>query len=472
MSVRTGIAVGTRGASRAERAAGGKAARAEVPRSSHAVFERTAGSRTPLELLASQDRARVPSLVAIRYDRMAASPFAYFRGAALPMAHDLAPTATTGFTVQACGDAHLANFGLFASPERRLVFDINDFDETTRGPWEWDVKRLAASVEIAGRGNGFSTAERTRAVLGTVAAYREAMRDFAGRTALRVWYAIAEVDAVRALAAPRLSSSGKRRLDRTVDKARSHDHLGSLARFTTAGGGSLRIAPDPPRVVPVESEAEDGAPAPFEQIEGVLAAYRETLEPERRVLLDRYSLADVARMVVGVGSVGTRCWMLLLLGHDEADPLFLQAKEAGPSVLERFAGPSEFPNHGQRVIVGQRLMQAVSDIFLGWVAVTGFDGKDRDFYVRQLRDGKGSVPVENMVPTGLLAYGQLCGWTLARAHARSGDAVAIAAYLGSGPVFDGAVREFASACADQNDKDHAALCRATGSGAIRHGRSS
>lgn len=400
---------------------------------------------------------------------MAASPFAYFRGAALPMAHDLALTPATGFTVQACGDAHLANFGLFASPERRLVFDINDFDETAKGPWEWDVKRLAASVEIAGRGNGFSTAERTRAVLATVGAYRQAMRDFAGRTALEVWYAIAEVDAVRALAAPKLSAAGKKRLDRTVVKARSHDQLGSLARFTTAEGGSLRIEPDPPRVVPVEGQAEDGGDAAFARIERVLAAYRETLEPERRVLLDRYSLVDVARMVVGVGSVGTRCWMLLLLGHDEADPLFLQAKEAGPSVLEQFTGRGEYSNHGQRVIVGQRLMQAVSDIFLGWVAVTGFDGKDRDFYIRQLRDGKGSVPVESMVPDGLLAYGRLCGWTLARAHARSGDAVAIAAYLGSGPVFDCAVREFASACAEMNDHDHAALCRAAGSGTIREG---
>ncbi|HVV14544.1 DUF2252 domain-containing protein [Amycolatopsis sp.] len=453
------------GETRAERAARGKAARAAVPRSSHAGFDRVAGRPTPLELLAGQDRARVPELVPIRYERMSASAFAYFRGAALPMAHDLETTPRTGLTVQSCGDAHLANFGLFASPERRLVFDINDFDETAPGPWEWDVKRLAASLEIAGRGNGFSAAERANVVLAGVGGYRTAMREFAARTALDVWYAHADLESVRAQATPRLDSTGRKRLDRTVTKAWSRDNIGSLSRFTTREGGVPRIASEPPRVVRAdELDVEGFDPAELkEQLGGVLRAYRGTLEPERRALLDRYALADIARMVVGVGSVGTRCWMLLLLGNDEHDPLFLQAKEAGPSVLEQFTGASGFANHGQRVIVGQRLMQTVSDIFLGWVRVSGIDGEERDFYVRQLRDAKGSATVENMTPAMLSAYGDLCGWTLARAHARSGDGIAIAAYLGSGPVFDHAIHEFALAYAEQNERDYAALCARTAS---------
>ncbi|KAA9163603.1 DUF2252 domain-containing protein [Amycolatopsis acidicola] len=445
--------------SRDERIAQGKAARARVPRSAHAGFVREEGSPAPLELLARQDEVRVPELVPIRYKRMAESPFAYYRGAALPMAHDLAPTPRTGFTAQACGDAHLANFGLFASPERRLVFDINDFDETLPGPWEWDVKRLAASLEVAARDNGFSARDRDRIVLEGVGGYRNAMREFAGRTALDVWYAHADVGSVRSLAAPILDSAGRKQFDRTVAKAKSRDNAASLVRFTATEDGTPRITSDPPRVVRVEDLAVEGFDPEtlYGQLNEVLRAYRRTLEPERRALLDRYTLTDIARMIVGVGSVGTRCWMLMLLGGFEKDALFLQAKEASRSVLEEFAGKSEYANHGQRVIVGQRLMQTVSDIFLGWVRVPGIDGAERDFYVRQLRDGKGSVAIESLRPTAMATYGRLCGWTLARAHARSGDGVAIAAYLGSGPVFDHAVREFAVAYADQNELDHSAL---------------
>jgi uncharacterized protein (DUF2252 family) len=380
------------------------------------------------------------------------------------MAADLAGTPNTGFPVQACGDAHLMNFGVFASPERRLVFDINDFDETLPGPWEWDVKRLAASMEIAGRTNGYPERECRAIVLATVGAYRDAMRDFAGRPALEVWYAHADVATVRSAWADQVGGRKRRKLDQTLAKARTKDNLGALRRFTAVDGGRLRIESDAPLIVRLDELVGDLALA--EELSGVFTEYRETLEPERRVLLGRYRLADMARKVVGVGSVGTRCWMLLLLGDDERDPLFLQAKEAGPSVLEQFTGPSEFDNAGQRVVVGQRQMQTVSDIFLGWVRVRGFDGAMRDFYVRQLRDWKGSAEVETMKPTGLAAYGRLCGWTLARAHARTGDNIAIAAYLGGGTCFDQAIADFAASYADQTERDHAALLRAIRSGRV------
>jgi len=454
------------GLSRAERADRGKAARLRVPRSAHATWTRAGPG--PLELLAGQDAARIPELVPVRYFRMAATPFTYFRGAALPMAADLAGTPVTGFTVQTCGDAHLMNFGLFASPERRLVFDINDFDETLPGPWEWDVKRLAASVEVAGRDNGHSAKGRTTAVLAAVGEYRRALRELAGRTALEVWYAHADVGMLREEFARELSAAPRRRLDRAVAKARTADHLGSLRRFTTVDDGRVRILADEPRIVPLDRLAGDGQDPDVlaGRLTRILQAYRRSLEPERRALLDRYTLADMALKVVGVGSVGTRCWMVLLLGNDEKDPLFLQAKQAGESVFEPFTAPSAFANAGQRVVVGQRLMQTVSDIFLGWVRVRGFGDHTQDFYVRQLRDGKGSAAVSDMRPDVLAAYARLCGWTLARAHARSGDSVAIAAYLGSSPVFDTAVRAFATTAADQNERDHGALCAAIADGGI------
>jgi uncharacterized protein (DUF2252 family) len=453
---------------REERAEHGKALRATVPRTSHAEFDPGAARKDPLALLEGEDATRVRELLPLRYGRMAVSPFAYFRGAALPMASDLAGTPVTGLTVQCCGDAHLSNFGLFGSPERRLVFDINDFDETLPGPWEWDVKRLATSMEIVGRNNGYPNAVRREVVLATVAAYRDAMSRFAGLTTLEVWYAHADVAAVRERFDPKADQARRKAIKRAMAKAHARDHLGALSRFAAVRDGKLRILADPPLIVPMDQVVEPGTDLVevVENMRALLRAYRTSLEPERRVLLDRYRFVDLAHKVVGVGSVGTRSWMILMLGDDVHDPLFLQAKEAGPSVLEEFTRPSEYDNAGRRVVVGQRLMQAVSDIFLGWVRVPrGMDGRGRDFYLRQMRDWKGSASVETMAPVGLRAYGELCGWTLARAHARSGDRIAIATYLGSGDVFDQAVREFADAYADQNERDHAALVEA-----IRQGR--
>ena len=458
---------------REERVTRGRKARAEVPRSSHAEFEPVADRPDPVKLLEGEDASRVVELLPIRYGRMAVSAFTFFRGAALLMANDLAATPRTGLTVQICGDAHLSNFGLFASPERRLVFDINDFDETLPGPWEWDIKRLATSLEVAGRDNGYSTKQRRSIVLAAVAAYRQAMAGFAEKTALEVWYAHADEAAIHARfdeAAANVRKLGRRRkrTARTMAKARTKDNLGALGRFAGGQDGRPQIVAEPPLIVPLRDLIEDGTDTAElqEQLRGLLASYRSTLEPERRVLFDQYRLVDFARKVVGVGSVGTRSWMALLLGDDEHDPLFLQAKEAGPSVLEEFVGSSEYDNAGQRVVVGQRVMQAVSDIFLGWVRVKGIDGQTRDFYLRQLRDWKGSAEIEVMIPEGMQSYGELCGWTLARAHARSGDRIAISAYLGSGPAFDMAVGEFAQAYADQNERDYAALMGAIGSGRI------
>jgi uncharacterized protein (DUF2252 family) len=453
--------------SRDQRVAAGKAARAEVPRESHAEFALGPDRADPLLLLAEQDRTRVPELLPIRYGRMAASSFAFFRGAALPMASDLARTPRSGLTVQICGDAHLANFGLFASPERHLVFDINDFDETLPGPWEWDVKRLATSLEIAGRANGYPTKTRRDIVLAAVGAYRRAVRSFAGMAALDVWYAHADMERIEGVAQLSLKARQKKVLARTVAKAQTKDNLGALARFASIQDGVARLNAEPPLVVPMRDLLGDSheIEAMEDELRGLVRAYRDSLDPERRSLLDRYRLVDMARKVVGVGSVGTRSWMLLLL-EDGEHPLFLQAKEAGHSVLEAFVGGSEFDHSGQRVVVGQRLMQAVSDIFLGWVRREAPDVGHRDFYVRQLRDWKGSAEVETLLPDGMRDYGEVCGWTLGRAHARSGDRVALAAYLGSGAAFDVAVREFAEAYADQNERDHHALVAAIGSGAI------
>jgi uncharacterized protein (DUF2252 family) len=454
-------------ATREERVERGRAARAEVPRESHADFTAGPDRPDPLALLEGQGLTRVPELLPIRYGRMASSAFAFFRGAALPMASDLARTPRSGLTVQACGDAHLANFGVFASPERNLVFDINDFDETLPGPWEWDVKRLAASLEIAGRANDYPSKARRRIVLAAVGAYRRAMRSFAGMDALSVWYACADMARIEAITSVSLGRHQRKTLERSVAKARTKDNLGALGRFAAVHDGVARLNAEPPLVIPIRDLLADAAEekATEDALRDMVRAYRETLEPERRVLLDRYRLVDMARKVVGVGSVGTRSWMLLFL-EDGDQPLFLQAKEAGPSVLEAFVGASEFPNCGQRVVVGQRLMQAVSDIFLGWIGVQGFDGQPRDFYVRQLRDWKGSAEIETMLPDGMLAYGEMCGWTLARAHARSGDRIAMAAYLGGGSSFAEAIQEFAGSYADQNERDHQLLVDALASGRI------
>ncbi len=453
----------------AERAARGAQARAEVPRESHADFKVPASRPDPITLLEEQAKARVPELVPVRWGRMMVSPFTYYRGAALPMASDLATTPVSGLTVQACGDAHLSNFGVFGSAERRLVFDVNDFDETLPGPWEWDVKRLAASMEVAARSNGFSGKQRRKIVAATVASYRQAMRNFAGMTHLDVWYAHADIDELRAQFDAQLDARQRKLVAKSAAKARTRDSMQELAKLTTTVDGQLQIVSDLPLLVPIEELIPDlqRRSALESEIQSIMSKYRRTLATDRRYLIDQYKFVHLARKVVGVGSVGTRCWIVLMLGRDESDPLFLQVKEAEESVLSRFLGASEFTNMGQRVVAGQRLMQASSDIFLGWHRIAaGLDGKQRDFYVRQLRDWKFSIDIDAMVPGGLRMYGALCGWTLARAHARSGDAIAIAAYLGGSDVFDQAITEFADAYADQNERDHDAVVEAVKSGRI------
>jgi uncharacterized protein (DUF2252 family) len=452
-----------------ERTARGKAARAEVPRDSHAAFDPPPDRPDPIGLLEEQGKSRVPELVPVRYGRMMVSPFTFFRGAALPMASDLAATPASGLAVQACGDAHLSNFGIFGSAERRLMFDVNDFDETLPGPWEWDVKRLAASLEVAARGNGFPGKQRRDIVTAAVSRYRQAMRRFAGMTDLDVWYAHADMDEVRAQFESKLAPRQRKMVAKGLAKARTRDSMQEVAKLTRMVDGRPRIISDPPLLVPIDElvpgEADRTA---FEaQISGLIAKYRRTLETDRKFLLEQFQFCDLARKVVGVGSVGTRCWIVLMLGRDESDPLFLQVKEAETSVLSRFVGASKHVNQGQRVVAGQRLMQASSDIFLGWQRIeSGLDGRQRDFYVRQLRDWKYSVDIENILPQGMRLYGELCGWTLARAHARSGDRIAIAAYLGGSDVFDRAIAQFAAAYADQNERDHQALVDAVTSGRI------
>uniref|UniRef100_A0AAU2K0R3 DUF2252 domain-containing protein n=1 Tax=Streptomyces sp. NBC_00049 TaxID=2903617 RepID=A0AAU2K0R3_9ACTN len=450
-----------------ERAAQGKEARSRSPRSSHALYEASPDRLDPLAILEAQSAARVPELVPIRYSRMSESPFRFYRGAAAIMASDLAGSPDSGITAQLCGDAHLLNFRLLASPERRLMFDINDFDETLPGPWEWDVKRLSTSLVIAGRANGFDDAERARIVSTAVRAYREAMRGFAGMGNLDVWYASIDADRLQALTTQQLRKRGRKRLASTMAKARSHDSLQVYDKLTELVDGRPRIAADPPLLMPIADLLPDQERnALVRQFRGLLERYSLTLSTDRRALVNDYRLADVARKVVGVGSVGTRCWIFLLLGRDGRDPLFLQAKEADTSVLAEHVGASKYRNQGERVVSGQRLMQATSDIFLGWQRVDGIDGKQRDFYVRQLRDWKGIAMPETMSPLQLATFGEVCGMTLARAHARSGDRVAIAAYLGGGKAFDRALVAFAESYADQNERDHQALVDAIGAGRL------
>jgi uncharacterized protein (DUF2252 family) len=449
----------------AERAASGRAARSAARRSSHAGWEPPAGRADPVAILERQAGSRVAELVPIRYGRMSASPFAFFRGAAAVMAADLAGTPVSGLRVQACGDAHLSNFGAFAAPDRRLVFDLNDFDESLPGPWEWDVKRLTASFAIAARENGFKRGERGAAVLAAARSYREAMRGFASQGNLGVWYARFDVEAAMGEieAEPKLT----RQVRRGVAKARSKDSIRALEKLTHVVDGELRIRADPPLIVPAEELMAAEETRDLEQLLlSVLDSYRASLPADRQHLLDGYRFRHMARKVVGVGSVGTRAWIVLLTGAGDSDPLFLQAKEAQASVLEPYVGASRFDNHGQRVVEGQRLMQAASDIFLGWCPAIGFDGEQRDFYLRQLWDWKRSVEIERLTPHGLELYARMCGWTLARAHARSGDRIAIAAYLGGGDAFDKAIAEFSESYADQSERDHAELVAAIESGRI------
>jgi len=431
-----------------------------MPLESQAEFARDAGN-DPVTILEGQAVTRVPELVPIRYGRMVASPFSFYRGAALIMATDLAGTPSSGLQVQLCGDAHMSNFGIYASPERELVFDINDFDETHPGPFEWDVKRLAASLAAAGRDNGYSAKQRRKIVMAAAQGYRQSMSTMAGQGNLAVWYSHANMKEVVAGVADQLDSKRKARLQQNLDKAHQRDSLHALAKLTTMVDGRARIRSQPPLLVPVEEmtgayETE----ATYEKLRILLRSYRRTLQWDRRHLLEQFRLVQLARKVVGVGSVGTRAWILLFEGIDGGDPLFLQAKEAQASVLSGFVKSEGFKNQGERVVNGQHLMQASSDIFLGWQRAQGPDGIDRDFYLRQLRDGKGSVVVEEMVPDGMQFYARICGEALARAHARSGDRVAIAAYLGKSGRFENAIADFAESCAKQNLRDHAALTEA------------
>jgi uncharacterized protein (DUF2252 family) len=414
----------------------------------------------------------VPELVPIRYGRMSASPFAFYRGAAYVMASDLSGTPQSGIGVQLCGDAHLANFGAFASPERQLLFDLNDFDETLPGPWEWDVKRLAASVAVAGRENGFKAKRRIEMVRELVGEYREAIRRFAAMKTLDVWYARARVSDLQKLTRLQGSERQSRRLEKTVAKGRRKDSARAFAKLAVSGNGEPRIRADPPLIVPI-ADLVDGSGAVRLELSArrILESYLGSLSGDRCRLLERFRCVDLARKVVGVGSVGTRCWVILLLGRDSSDPLFLQAKEAPHSVLERFAGKSAFSNQGQRVVEleGQKLMQAAGDIFLGWLRQPlGLeDLKPRELYVRQLWDSKISPDISAMRPSDMALYARLCAWTLARGHARSGDAIAIASYLGSSDVFARAIAAFAEAYADQNERDHAALVDAIATGRVQ-----
>ena len=445
----------------------GKAARESVPRQSHAIFEPPQRRPETVGLLEQQAASRVPELIPIRYGRMMASAFAFFRGAALPMASDLAATPATGLIVQACGDAHLANFGIFASPERRLVFDINDFDETLPAPWEWDIKRLAASIEVAGRDNGFSRTQRRAAVLAAVAQYRQTMHRFAGLGHLEVWYAHAELDEMGSQYQALLGTRERKLAAADLASAQDKDGRQTLDKLTRLVAGRPAFVSDPPLLVPLADLPSAEVGGHELRLDRIIAGYRRTLESDRGFLIDHFEVADTARKVAGVGSVGIRCWVILLLGRDASDPLFLQLKEADASVLSAFAGASQYPNQGQRVVAGQRLMQASSDIFLGWHrARPGSAGQITDFYLRQLRDWKFSLVIEGMGPSTMLVYGQLCGRTLARAHARSGDRIAIAAYLGSSDVFDKALAEFAAAYAEQNERDYASLSAAVASGRV------
>jgi uncharacterized protein (DUF2252 family) len=443
--------------SRADRMARGKDAREVAPLESHAEF-RPGRGRDPVGLLLGQAASRVPELVPVRHGRMLVSPFTFYRGAALPMAADLAGTPAAGLTVQVCGDAHLSNFGAFASPERTLVFDVNDFDETLPGPFEWDVKRLAASLAVAARDNGFTTKASRKMVLAAAEGYRTAMREFAEQTFLDVWYAHLDIEpAIRELKS-QIKAKRLKEFEKLLAKAHTKDSTQALAKLTAEVDGRRRIIADPPTIVPIEELfANVQADAIYEQVGAVLGKYRRTLQSDRRHLLKKFTLVHVARKVVGVGSVGTRAWIVLMDAADGVEPLVLQAKEAQPSVLAEFAGRSQYKNEGERVVAGQHLMQAQSDIFLGWTRVSGPDGVDRDFYVRQLRDWKFSVPIEVMLPAGMTVYARLCGWTLARAHARSGDRFALAAYLGGSRKFDYAIADFAETYADQNELDYAAL---------------
>ncbi len=449
-----------------DRAARGKSLRSRVPRGEHGEWAVSASRPDPIALLEEQASTRVPELVPIRHGRMLVSPFTYFRGAALPMAADLAATPTSGIEVQVCADAHFMNFGMFGSPERHLFFDLNDFDETAPGPWEWDVKRLAASLEIAGREHDFSLPRRQSIVRASTRSYREAMRHFASLSMIDVWYARLDMDQLLPRFGALLDEKRTPSVWKAVNKARAHDSHQAYSKLCTMVDGLPRISPDPPLIVPLD----DGAVASSQKLpnatfDEIVETYQQTLPPDRQRLVAHYRVAHVARKVVGVGSVGTECWILLLLDLADGTPLFLQLKQAEASVVERFGRPSTFTNHGERVVNGQRLMQAASDIFLGWNRFV-WNGRAGDYYMRQLRDWKGSADAAGMTPAGMQLWAEMCGWTLARAHARSGDRFAIASYLGRSDIFDRGISQFAEAYADQNERDFRALQDAVRAGRV------
>ncbi|HEX8794123.1 MAG TPA: DUF2252 domain-containing protein [Polyangiaceae bacterium] len=442
-------------------------ARATVPRELHADLN-LATTRDPLALVEEQVQDRIPELVPVRYGRMIDSPFSFYRGAAVIMAADLSRTPTSGLQAQLCGDMHLANFGMFATPERNHVLDVTDFDETLPGPWEWDLKRLATSFEIAGRADGFTPAIRHATIHELVRSYRTAMIDFAAQGNLDVWYARLDIDTAMAEYQKRLPRKELKRKRKAVRKALTRDSEHAFERLTRVAGRTLRIVSSPPLVVPIDELFAPAQRKRFEEaVRGMFRWYRASLPGNRRALLEQYRVVDFARKAVGVGSVGTRCWIVLLMGVDRKDPLFLQIKQAQASVLEPYLGRSRYQNSGQRVVAGQRMMQSSSDIFLGWGRTSGIDGGSRDYYFRQLRDWKGSFVIESMSPSSMSVYAAICGWSLARAHARSGDRVAIASYLGKGDAFDEAIAQFARAYADVNERDYEALVHAVRVGRIK-----
>lgn len=441
----------------------GRKLRQQTPRSALGDWGPPPDRRPAAEILADQEATRVAELVPIRHERMAASPFAFFRGAAAVFAADVAGNPTAGLNVQLCGDAHLVNFGVFSSPERSLVFDLNDFDETQPGPFEWDLQRLAASFEIAARSHGFSEPHRDRMQRRLALAYCSAMAELAGSGYLHVWYAHLTIEEASARWGDEVSPPAMTQLKLLLRKARSKNSLKAFSKLVTTVDGSPRFASDPPLLERVE-EIYSGAD--HRKVVGLvgsaLDSYRACLQPDRRLLLDRYRFVDLARKVVGVGSVGTRCWVALMVGRDEDDPMLLQVKEAEASVLEAHTGASEWPSHGQRVVEGQRLIQSASDVFLGWDQSPGVDGRVHDYYFRQLWDGKGSVDVDSMEPDQMAVYAKMCGYTLAHAHARTGDAAALAGYLGGGKTIARHLGRFASDYADLNAADHAAFAATLG----------
>jgi uncharacterized protein (DUF2252 family) len=472
-----------------ERRARGEQARERVPPSRHSGWAPASDRPDPVALLEEQNATREADLVPVRHGRMMVSPFTFYRGAAKIMAADLKDTPEAGLGVQLCGDAHLSNFGLFASPERRLLFDLNDFDETLPGPFEYDVKRMAASFMTAARNRGFGKADARSAALASVTSYRQAMGSFAGMRTMDIWYAHLNEDELRdtirntvtrtekeakgakptdkdARTAAKLARQAQKTAEKTARKAHTRDSLQALSKLAETVDGAYRIVSQPPLVIPLR-DLTATSDMPSDQVMPAISkrfqAYRTTLPDDRRLLLDRYEIVDVARKVVGVGSVGTRAFIILLEGRDAKDPLFLQIKEATASVLEAYLPKSRYRNHGERVVQGQRLMQAVSDIYLGWTK--GLDTR-RHYYCRQLRDMKGSAEIELMTPLGLGFYAGICGWTLARAHARSGDPVAIAEYLGVADDFDNAIADFAERYADQNERDYGDFVAAVRSGRL------